>query len=272
MDLDLKEQIAQVLSPDVARQLASTVGMDDGQGKTFVAAAIPALLAAFLHSFETGGGAKALSDAVSNSDPNILERLRRALAARDLFPLNEGVSALAPVLGAAMRDKLANGLADLVGMPIEAAAPALGAVEQAAIGVIGQQDPSMWSDADSIRKFIVSQKGAFLAAVPASLAGLVGAVGSAAPSRPAQAAPPPPAQAKPASPPPASPPPQAAPVAAAPVERAAPAPAAGAVGRVPDLDHRANSCRDPRRRGLLLLDEQAYFRIGVRGAVVGIRV
>src|SRR5579863_9436902 len=195
MDTDLKEQIAQVLSPDVARQLASTVGMDDGQGKIFVAAAIPSLLAAFLHSFESDGGAKALSDAVANSDPNTLERLRRALVARDLFPLNEGSNALTPLLGAAMRDKLANGLADLVGTPIEAAAPALGAVEQAAIGVLGQQDPSVWSDADSIRNFFVSQKGAFQAAVPASLAGLVGAVGASPPPPPAaptQKAPPPP--------------------------------------------------------------------------------
>src|SRR6201999_1996013 len=103
MDVDLKEQIAQVLSPDVARQLAATVGMDDGQGKDFVAAAVPALLAAFLHSFGSGG-AKALSDAVSNSDPNTFERLRRALDARDLAPLNEGANALAPVLGASARD------------------------------------------------------------------------------------------------------------------------------------------------------------------------
>src|SRR4051812_6592191 len=98
MDLDLREQIGQVLSPDVARQLASTVGMDDGQGRAFVEAAIPALLAAFRDSLDSGG-AQALSDAVSNSDPNALERLRRALIERDLGPLNQGANALAPVLG-----------------------------------------------------------------------------------------------------------------------------------------------------------------------------
>jgi Bacterial protein of unknown function (DUF937) len=206
MDTDLREQIAQVLSPDVARQLASTVGMDEGQGKDFVAAAVPALLAAFLHSTETDGGAKALSDAVSNSDPNTLERLRRALVEHDLAPLNEGASALTPVLGASMRDKLANGLATLVDTPIEAAAPALGAVEQAAIGVIGQQDPSVWSDAGAIRNFLTSQKGGFLSAVPAALAAALG--GAAAAPRTAPAAPPPP---RPATPPPPPPPPQSAP-------------------------------------------------------------
>jgi hypothetical protein len=205
MDLDLKDQIAQVLSPEAA-SLASTVGMDDGQAKSFIEAAIPALLAGFLKSFETQGGAKALSDAVSNSDPGLLERLRHALAARDLAPLNEGVNALAPVLGPAMRDKLANGLADLIVAPIEATAPALGAVEQAAIAVIGQQDPSVWSDADAIRNYFVSQKGSFLPAVPASLAGLVGAL---APPRPTPAAPapppPPPRSTTPRPPPPPEP-------------------------------------------------------------------
>ena len=153
MDVDLKDQIAQVLTPDVARQLASTVGMDDRQGKTFVDAAIPALLAAFVGALERPDGAKALSDAVSNSDPNAIEKLKRALAARDLQPLSEGANALSPVLGQGVRDKLANDLASLVDTPVEAAMPALGAVEQAAVAVIGQQDPSLWSDAELDQEF-----------------------------------------------------------------------------------------------------------------------
>jgi hypothetical protein len=209
MDVDLREQVAQVMSPDVARQLASTVGMDDGQGKSFVAAAIPALLAAFVQLAETQGGAKSLSDAVANSDPNTLERLRRALAARDLYPLNAGADALAPVLGQAARDKLAQALAGLIGTPIEAAAPALGAVEQAAIGVIGQQDPSLWSDAESLKKFMSSQKSAILSALPENLRGTMAPAPAAPPPPPPQAAPAPAAQAaapRPRTPPPPPPP------------------------------------------------------------------
>jgi hypothetical protein len=220
MDVDLKEQIGQILSPDVARQLASTVGMDDGQGKPFVDAAIPALLAGYLGSFDGHGGAKALSDAVSNSDPNAVERLGRALSARDLGPLNEGANALTPVLGQAMRDKIANALADYIGVPIDATLPALGAVEQASVAAIGQQDPSLWSDADSIAKFLSSQRGAIFAALPASLAALFGAPAPAArpaPPPPAPLPPPPPAPLPPAptvdavQPPPRTAPPRAAP-------------------------------------------------------------
>jgi len=209
MDIDLKEQIAQILSPDVARQLASTVGMDDGQGKPFVDAAIPALLAAFLGSLSVQGGAKALSDAVSNSDPNAAERLRRALNARDLGPLNEGANALSPVVGLAMRDKIANALANHIGVPVDATLPALGAVEQATVAAIGQQDPSLWSDGDSMAKFLSSQRGAILAALPASLSGLFATPAPAAPPPPAAPAAAPPVDAVP--PPPRTAPPRAAP-------------------------------------------------------------
>ncbi len=153
MNNDLREQIAQVLPPDLARQLAATVGLDEGQGPAFVETAIPMLLAALRESLD-GGGAQALSDMVSNSDPNTLERLRRALIQRDLGPLNAGANALSPVLGQAARDRLANTLADKFEAPIEAAMPALGAVGQAAVAVIGQLDPSLWSDAASIRTLL----------------------------------------------------------------------------------------------------------------------
>jgi hypothetical protein len=200
---DLREQIAQVLSPDIARQLASTVGMDDGQGRAFVDAAIPALLAAFRDSLD-GGGAQALSDAVSNADPNAVERLRRALIERDLGPLNEGANALAPVLGQAARDRLAASLAEKIDTPVEAAVPALGAVEQAAVAVIGQQDPSLWSDAASIRKLL-----GFVAPPPPPPPPPVQA---APPPAPVQAAPPPPpVQAAPPPPRPSTPQPRYAP-------------------------------------------------------------
>jgi hypothetical protein len=205
MDVDLREQIAQVLSPDVARQLASTVGMDDRQGKAFVEAAIPALLSAFIASLDSGG-ARALSDAVSNSDPNALERLSRALAARDLGPLNEGANALGPVLGQGPRDRLANALADYIDTPVEAATPALGAVEQAAVAVIGQQDPSLWSDAGSIAKWLTSQRSAIQAALPPQLAA---ETARAAPPPPPPPPAPPVQQARPVPPPP---PPEARPI------------------------------------------------------------
>jgi hypothetical protein len=185
--------------------------MDDRQGKSFIDAAIPALLAAFGGALDRPDGAKALSDAVANSDPNAVEKLRRALAARDLQPLSDGANALTPVLGQGVRDQLANGLATLVDTPIEAAMPALGAVEQAAVAVIGQLDPALWSDPDAIKSLLSSQKAAVLAAVPPALASVAGAFGApkAAPPSPPPPRPTPSAAAPRAAPPPPPPPPPA---------------------------------------------------------------
>jgi len=223
MDVDLKEQIAQFLSPDVARQLASTVGLDDGQGRAFVEAAIPALLAALAAS----GGAKALSDAVANSDPNLPERLRRALMARDLGPLNEGANALSPMLGQGERDRLAQALADHFEAPIDATLPALGAVEQATIAALGQLDPSVWSDGASLQKFLDSQR----AGLPTKLGAAVAPPAPPPPPPPQPAPPPPqpaplPPQAQRAAPPP--PPPQ--PTRSAPPPPPAPEPSGGGMG------------------------------------------
>ena len=260
MDVGLKDQIAQVLSPDVARQLASTVGMDAEQGKAFISAAIPSLLAAFLSATEREGGAKALSDAVSNSDPNALERLRRALAAHDLQPLSEGANTLTPVLGQAARDRLANGLADHVETPIEAAMPALGAVEQAVVAVIGQQDPLLWSDGESIRSFLNSERASILSGVPASLSGT-----SAAAPRPAAPPPPPPPPAAASTTPGAC----AADGCSTAATRAAAA-SAGPLGGVPDVAHHRHHRADRGGRLLLLAEDTSEAGSELPHAGVGI--
>lgn len=208
MDGDLRDQIGQLLSPDVARQLAVTVGLDDREGRTFVDAAIPALLSA-LGSLDEAG-AKALSDAVFNADPNAMEKLRRALDGRDLASLNEGANVLGPVIGVGARDKIAQGLADYLGVPVDATMPALGAVEQAVVAVLGQQDPAIWSDGDALRGYLSGQKASFAAAIPAAFAT---AVAPPAPA-PVVAAPPQPPAPKVVAP--RSVPPPSAPVAAAP--------------------------------------------------------
>ena len=53
----------------------------------------------------------------------------------------------------------------------------LGAVTHAAVGTIGQQDPSNWSDPSAILSMLNSQKGAIAAALPSEVSRLLGASG-----------------------------------------------------------------------------------------------
>ena len=55
--------------------------------------------------------------------------------------------------------------------------PLLGAVTHAAVGTIGQQDPSNWSDPSAILSMLNSQKGAIAAALPPEVSRALGASG-----------------------------------------------------------------------------------------------
>ncbi|MFY9970801.1 MAG: hypothetical protein WAK41_15480, partial [Roseiarcus sp.] len=61
--------------------------------------------------------------------------------------------------------------------PQGAAQSVVGAVAQTAVGTIGQQDPSNWSDASSIAAMLASQKSAISAALPPELSKALGATG-----------------------------------------------------------------------------------------------
>ena len=89
-------------------------------------------------------------------------RARACLAACSAAP------ALSSIVGA---------LSQFAGAPQAAAQSAIGAVAQAAVGTIGQQDPSNWSDPSSIAALFGSQKDAIAAALPPEISKALGATG-----------------------------------------------------------------------------------------------
>ena len=194
MAVDLNSLVSQYLTPQVVSQIASTAGVDPDSAQKLISGAIPAVLASLGGAIAAPGGAQKVSDAISNADPDMLAKLNTALGSGDVGPLDAGSSALGSIIGADGLSKLANALGDHAGIPPEAAQSAVGAVSQAVIGVIGQQDPSNWSDASSIAGFIASQKSSILAALPSGLSSAIGAssllagVGAAATAKVTQAA------------------------------------------------------------------------------------
>lgn len=177
MGVDLNSLVSQYLTPQLVSQIAATAGVDPDVAQKLVSAAVPAVLASLGGALAAPGGAQKLSDAVSNADPDLLAKLTSALGAGQLQTLNDGAAALSGLIGANELSNLSNALGQLVGVPPEAAQPALGAVGQAVIGVIGQQDPSNWSDANAIANLAAGQKGAVAAALPSGLSQALGSSG-----------------------------------------------------------------------------------------------
>jgi hypothetical protein len=189
MAINLVSLVSQYLTPQVIGSLARAAGVNDATAQKLVTGAVPTILAALATAAAAPGGAQKVSDAVSNSDPDLLTKLRSAVAGGNTQLLTEGANLLRGLLGGGGLTNLAGALSQYSGAPQGAAQSIIGAVSQVVMGTIGQQDPSNWSDASSIVSMFNNEKNAISAALPADvskalgssglLAGL-GAVGAAA--------------------------------------------------------------------------------------------
>ena len=170
MAVDLVSLISKFLTPQLVGSLARAVGVNEAIAQKLVAAAIPVVLGALATTAAAPGGAQKIVDAVSNSDPDLLSKLSGAIGGGNVRQLSDGSNWLNGLLGGSGVASIAGALSQFSGgAPLPAAQAAIGAVAQAAIGTIGQQDPSSWSDPASIAGLLGSQKDAIAAALPPDL-------------------------------------------------------------------------------------------------------
>ena len=177
MAINLVSLVSQFLTPQLVGGLARALGINEAVAQKLVAAAIPAILASLGTAAAAPGGAQKVSDAVSNSDPDILGKLSGAVTGGNTRFLNEGGTLLSGLLGGGGLSSLTGALSQFSGAPQPATQALLGTVTHAAVGTIGQQDPSNWSDPSAILSMLNSQKDAISAALPPEVSKLLGASG-----------------------------------------------------------------------------------------------
>ena len=177
MAINLVSLVSQFLTPQVVGSLARSLGVNEAVAQKLVAAAVPTILGALGTAAAAPGGAQRVSDAISNSDPDILAKLGQAAAGGNARFLNEGATLLNGLLGGGGLSSLVGALSQYSGATHPATQSLLGAVTHAAVGTIGQQDPSNWSDPSAILSLLNSQKGAIAAALPSEVSRALGASG-----------------------------------------------------------------------------------------------
>ena len=177
MAIDLVASVSQFLTPQLVGSLARAVGINDAVAQKLVSAAIPVVLGALATTAAAPGGAQKLVDAVSNSDPDLPAKLAGAVNGGNVRSLNDGANLLGGLLGGSGLSNLVGALSQYSGATHPAAQAAVGAVMQAAIGAIGQQDPSNWSDPSSIAAMFGAQKNTIAAAVPPEISRALNATG-----------------------------------------------------------------------------------------------
>jgi hypothetical protein len=177
MAINLVSLVSQFLTPQIIGSLARALGVNEAVAQKVVAAAVPTILAALGTAAAAPGGAQKVSDAISNSDPDILTKIGQAASGGNTRFLNEGGGLLSGLLGGGGLSSLAGALSQYAGAPQPATQTLLGTVTHAAVGTIGQQDPSSWSDPSAILALLNSQKSAISAALPPELSKMLGASG-----------------------------------------------------------------------------------------------
>jgi uncharacterized protein DUF937 len=177
MAINLVSLVSQFLTPQIVGSLARALGINEAVAQKLVAAAVPAILASLGTAAAAPGGAEKVSDAISNSDPDVLSKIGQAASGGNTRFLNDGANLLSGLLGGGGLSSLVGALSQYSGATHPATQSLLGAVTHAAVGTIGQQDPSNWSDPSAILSLLNSQKGAIAAALPSDLSRALGASG-----------------------------------------------------------------------------------------------
>jgi Bacterial protein of unknown function (DUF937) len=177
MAINLVSLVSQFLTPQLVGGLARALGINEAVAQKLVAAAVPAILASLGTAAAAPGGAQKVSDAISMSDPDILTKLSGAVTGGNTRFLNEGGTLLSNLLGGGGLSSLTGALSQFSGAPHPATQALLGTITHAAVGTIGQQDPSNWSDPSAILSLLNSQKSAISAALPPEVSKLLGASG-----------------------------------------------------------------------------------------------
>jgi hypothetical protein len=177
MAINLVSLVSQFLTPQLVGGLSRALGINEAVAQKLVAAAVPTILASLGTAAAAPGGAQKVSDAVSMSDPDILTKLSTAITGGNTRFLNEGGGLLNNLLGGGGLSSLTGALSQYSGAPQPATQTLLGTVAHAAVGTIGQQDPSNWSDPSSILSLLNGQKSAISAALPPEVSRLLGASG-----------------------------------------------------------------------------------------------
>ena len=177
MAVDLIGLVSQYVTPQMIGQAAGAAGLDPTTAEELVGGAIPSVVAALASAAATPGGAQKIADAVSNADPDLLTKLSSAAGAAQNQIASDGAGKASALIGGGALSSLAAALSTHSGADQSIARLTIGAVAQALIGALGQQDPSMWSDGGAIAALFASQKNAIAAALPQDLAKSLGASG-----------------------------------------------------------------------------------------------
>lgn len=182
MAMNIITQTINLVAPALLERIAAALGISTETAHRALAVAVPAVLAAFASKASSQSGARALYDAVSQAEPDVLDRLGSSAAgARGEKLVQGGLGALSSLLGDGPLKGLTAAISGQTGLGAEASSALTALAGQLALGSLAKTAGKSGLDASGLAGLLTSQQSDIKAALPAGLSGLLssaGAVGS----------------------------------------------------------------------------------------------
>lgn len=178
MAMNIITQTINLVAPAVLERIAAALGISTDTAHRAIAAAVPAVLAAFASKAGTQTGARALYDAVSQAEPDALEGLgSTATGARSANIVQSGLGTLSSLLGDGTLKGLTGAIGKQTGLATEASSSLTGLAGQLALGSLAKVAGKSGLDASGLAGLLTSQQANIKAALPAGLGAALSSAG-----------------------------------------------------------------------------------------------
>jgi hypothetical protein len=178
MAFNIVNSIVSMVAPAIIDKLAAMLGLSSASARTALMAAVPAVLGALGSKASTETGARALFDAVSKTDTNMLSNLATTLTggSGEQF-LQSGLGGLGSLLGDNALSGLTGAIAKQAGLSGSASSSIVSMAGQLAMGQLAKSVTSDGLNASSLAGLLRSQQGNIASAMPAGLGSLLSGAG-----------------------------------------------------------------------------------------------
>ncbi len=180
MSFNIVTEIINMITPAALDRIAAALGLSGDATRKAIGAAVPALLATLGTKAATPVGARALHDAASHADVDVLGKLASALtgAKSDKF-LQGGMDALTSLLGEGSANSLTAAVSKQAGLGSDAGSSLMSIVSQLAMGTLAKSTKSSGLDASGLAGLLNSQQSNIKAALPSGLGEMLASTGVA---------------------------------------------------------------------------------------------
>jgi hypothetical protein len=181
MATNLVSLVEQFLTPDVISRIASALGLDRNNVQSAIAAAVPALLAAFTGAATRPGGAQSLINGIKQQS-GLLDGFSNMIGGGGQSSLqsslaDKGATLLSSAIGGQDQSALAGAVAKFAGIGQNKGGSLLAMLTPLVMGVIGKQFAGRNLDAGSLTSLLSSQKDQIAQALPGGFGKLLAGTG-----------------------------------------------------------------------------------------------